>query len=103
LRRISVSATVSYSQLLLLLSPRQTDSNGNGTGDACDTDIDGDGVLNEDDLCPDTPSGASVDEVGCSDMQVDEDKDGVCSPDAPSGGLSGCTGTDNCPTVFNPE
>ena len=28
---------------------------GDGVGDGCDDDIDGDGVLNSDDNCPETP------------------------------------------------
>ncbi|WP_305852417.1 endonuclease [Lutibacter sp. A64] len=40
-------------------------------------DIDEDGVLNEDDLCPNTPVGETVDENGCSNGQLDDDEDGV--------------------------
>ncbi|WP_305802692.1 endonuclease [Lutibacter sp. A80] len=40
-------------------------------------DIDEDGVLNEDDLCPNTPAGEPVDENGCSNGQLDDDEDGV--------------------------
>jgi len=32
-----------------------------------------------------------------SDIEVDEDADGVCNGDAPSGGPSGCIGIDVCP------
>ena len=38
------------------------------------SDTDNDGVMDEDDLCPDTPPNVKVDELGCS---VDSDKDGV--------------------------
>ena len=38
-----------------------------------------------------------MDANGCSDAQVDTDDDGVCDPGAPSGGPSGCTGSDACP------
>ncbi len=62
-----------------------------------DCDTDGDGVQNADDVCPDTPAGAAVDAVGCSDAQVDADNDGVCDPDAESGGPSACTGIDAFP------
>lgn len=81
----------------------QEDTNGNGIGDACDPDVDGDGVPNESDSCPNTALGSQVDDFGCSDIQVDQDGDGWCDPDAPSSGLSGCIGIDNCPTIFNPD
>ena len=54
-------------------------------------DDDGDGVANDVDLCPNTPSGASVDQNGCSFGQsADEDNDGVDNlldncPNTPSG------------------
>jgi len=53
-------------------------------------DTDGDGVADEDDLCPGTPVGESVDENGCSASQLDGDGDGVNND------------VDNCPTVSNP-
>ena len=68
-------------------------------------DDDGDGVPNlkpdgtQFDLCPNTQS--VVDANGCSDADVDGDGDGICNPGAPSAGPSGCTGSDNCPTVAN--
>jgi endonuclease I len=40
-------------------------------------DVDNDGVLNENDLCPNTPEGEEVDENGCSYGQLDDDNDGV--------------------------
>ncbi len=40
-------------------------------------DSDNDGVLNEDDLCPNTPAGEVVDAEGCSESQLDDDNDGV--------------------------
>lgn len=40
-------------------------------------DADGDGVNNSIDLCPDTPTGETVDANGCSDGQLDDDGDGV--------------------------
>jgi OOP family OmpA-OmpF porin len=43
------------------------------------TDKDGDGVLDEDDRCPNTKNGEEVDEFGCL-IKPDADKDGV--PDA---------------------
>ena len=39
-------------------------------------DDDGDGVLNEQDLCPQTPTGATVNMYGCSASQWDTDGDG---------------------------
>lgn len=54
-------------------------------------DDDGDGVANDVDLCPNTPSGASVDQNGCSFGQSsDDDNDGVDNlldncPNTPSG------------------
>ena len=60
-------------------------------------DGDNDGVGDSDDECPDTAPSVPVDGEGCSDEQVDGDGDGVCDPGAPSGGPSGCTGSDDCP------
>jgi len=50
-------------------------------------DTDGDGVLDSDDMCPNTPMGVKVDEFGCP---LDTDKDGVADyldrcPDTPTG------------------
>jgi alpha-tubulin suppressor-like RCC1 family protein len=66
-----------------------------------DPDEDHDGVDDEIDLCMGTSSGESVDEIGCSDLQVDGDGDGFCNPTVPSGGPSACIGVDNCP--FDPN
>lgn len=41
------------------------------------TDDDSDGVPNNSDNCPNTPSGESVDTNGCSQSQLDDDNDGV--------------------------
>jgi len=62
-------------------------------------DEDGDGVPDEDDLCPGTPPGESVNGVGCSCRQLDGDRDGVnhCNdrcPDTPAGQA---VGPDGCP------
>lgn len=46
-----------------------------------DPDVDGDGVLNEDDLCANTPNGESVDGNGCAIGQLDDDNDGVQNSD----------------------
>lgn len=52
------------------------DINGGG-GSTGPVDSDGDGVNDDDDACPDTPSGASVDADGCALSQLDTDNDGV--------------------------
>ena len=63
--------------------------------DGCLDDEDGDGVIDSDDRCDNTQSGANVSDVGCSDAQLmllDTDSDGVsdfddnCS-DTPSGSI----------------
>ena len=43
----------------------QADLDGDGTGDVCDDDIDGDGILNADDNCSETPLDVTVDVNGC--------------------------------------
>ena len=40
-------------------------------------DSDGDGVVDSEDICPNTPDGEIVDSVGCSISQKDSDGDGV--------------------------
>ena len=45
------------------------------------TDNDNDGVLNDVDQCPNTPSGEAVDANGCSNGQLDDDNDGVQNSD----------------------
>ena len=65
---------------------------------AYNPDSDGDGVTDDIDQCPDTPSGESVDANGCSDSQKDTDGDGVSDdldqcPDTPDGvtvDMNGC-------------
>ena len=54
------------------------------------SDIDNDGITDDEDTCPNTPSGESVDDNGCSDSQKDTDGDGVMNnkdtcPNTPSG------------------
>ena len=56
-------------------NPSQTDIDGDGLGDACDDDIDGDGILNEEDNCPESftaspdlciaPPGHACGDYGC--------------------------------------
>ena len=53
-------------------------------------DSDLDGILDDVDLCPDTPEGEPVYQTGCSDSQTDDDEDGVNNdrdicPDTASG------------------
>jgi hypothetical protein len=62
-------------------------------------DTDKDGVVDELDLCPDTPSGETVNASGCSQSQLDDDNDGVKNnvdtcPDTPTGEIvneAGCS------------
>jgi hypothetical protein len=79
----------------------QANYDGDGLGDACDPDVDADGKANASDLCPFTALQAVTDANGCSVAQVDSDGDDFCDPGAPSAGPLACTGTDNCPSVFN--
>lgn len=53
-------------------------------------DADGDGVINANDQCENTPTGESVDTNGCGESQKDDDNDGVFNnldlcPNTPSG------------------
>jgi hypothetical protein len=75
------------------------DLDSDGTPDIFDNDVDGDGVADDLDQCPDTPTAETSDENGCSDSQKDTDNDGVtddldqCS-DTPTGETSdenGCS------------
>ncbi|MDY7030605.1 MAG: DUF1566 domain-containing protein [Thermodesulfobacteriota bacterium] len=75
------------------------------------TDTDGDGVPDDQDSCPDTPAGESVDANGCSASQLDSDGDGI-SIDGDGSGVIGdnpCTGgvtancDDNCRYAYNPD
>jgi hypothetical protein len=102
----------------------QTDSDGDGEGDACEDallkggDKDGDGIPNEDDLCPydSDPTNANSDKDGWGDVcdncpsisnndQRDSDGDGIgdaCDPDAPvpdDDGDGVPNSRDNCPTL----
>lgn len=63
-------------------------------------DSDGDGVVDALDACLGTSTGSTVDASGCSQLQVDQDVDGVCDP-AKTSAL--CTGSDNCPTTPNSD
>ena len=59
----------------------QADFDNDGIGDVCDDDIDGDGVLNADDTCPDTPADSTVDLNGCAvfTLPLDNNKVSVTS------------------------
>gem|GEM_PF-2515180 len=69
-----------------------------------ESDSDGDGVADEDDQCPDTPVGATVDATGCEETTpTDSDGDGVADeddqcPDTLAGATvdaTGCVPVDN--------
>jgi len=89
--------------ILLVLAgcPTTSDNSGNGNdndpppGQEIDADLDG--VLDEDDECPDTPAEADVNEVGCALSQLDSDDDGVTDdlddcPETPQGSNVDATG-----------
>ncbi len=64
---------------------------------ASQLDDDGDGVMNDVDTCPDTPTEEDVDANGCSDSQIDDDSDGIMNnidtcPNTPSGEEVNATG-----------
>jgi len=64
-------------------------------------DSDGDGVLNSNDLCPNTPSGSSVDSVGCAIVITDADGDGVADSNdlCPATPLGAPVDTSGCAIV----
>ena len=87
-------------------------------------DADNDGVDDQYDKCPDTNPGDTVDENGCSEVQLDADLDGIlniddiCPNTSPNetANAEGCGETqvdtdkdgfpdviDNCPTSYNPD
>lgn len=60
-------------------------------------DDDSDTVMNDKDLCPNTPTGESVNATGCSQSQLDDDGDGVMNnvdlcPNTPVGQTVNATG-----------
>ena len=53
-------------------------------------DDDGDGIANENDICPNTPAGEAVNPNGCAESQLDDDGDGIMNnvddcPNTPTG------------------
>lgn len=74
---------------------------GDGTGIGCRFfgDSDGDGIINEDDICQNTPVDETVNSQGCSQSQMDDDNDGImnnvdlCSNTLPGNGVDadGCS------------
>lgn len=52
-----------------------------GAGIDSNGDDDNDGVLNDADLCPNTPTGEIVDANGCANGQLDDDGDGIQNSD----------------------
>ena len=68
-------------------------------------DADADGVTDELDNCPDTPSGSTVDENGCAIFQIDSDNDGISDdldlcPDTPE---NTSVSSDGCPLIYLAE
>jgi hypothetical protein len=51
----------------------QSDVDYDRIGDVCDGDIDGDGITNENDKCPETLLGVTVNSTGCSENQLSVD------------------------------
>jgi hypothetical protein len=84
----------------LATNSTQLNTDGDALGDACDPDDDNDAVIDEADNCPASAPSATVDANGCSLLQVDPDLDGTCNPGVIS---SLCSGSDNCPTISNPD
>ena len=62
------------------------DGSGSGGGGSGTADADGDGVIDDDDMCPDTPAGETVDVMGCSDSQNGGGGDGGSNNGGGSGG-----------------
>ncbi|WP_291975754.1 T9SS type A sorting domain-containing protein [Lutibacter sp.] len=68
----------------------EVDSQTSFSDNCTNNDIDGDSILNENDICPNTPAGETVDANGCSSSQLDDDNDGVMNnldlcPSTPTG------------------
>ena len=81
---------------------------GNNTGGNTTVDTDGDGVFDQDDLCPNTTAGVMVDEDGCEVITAptDSDADGVADaddlcPNTPAGTSVDATGCEEVDPVDN--
>jgi hypothetical protein len=61
-------------------------------------DEDKDGVIDTIDKCSGTPTGSTVDENGCREVDVDTDGDNLCNTGV-NFATSWCTGVDKCPEV----
>ena len=84
-------------ELIVQLAASIMDSSGNSTSTLSQNnrvnlilDQDLDGVPDENDLCPNSPVGETVDENGCAESQRDDDEDGVANgidecPETPEG------------------
>ena len=73
----------------LIVNSDQLDIDNDGIGNVCD-DGDNDGVMNDKDLCLNTPAGQTVNAIGCSTSQLDTDNDGIkdnldTCPNTPTG------------------
>ncbi len=74
------------------------------------TDIDNDGILYVNDVCPNTPTGESVNGNGCSELQIDADGDGVpdfdntdICPNTPTGESVNENGCSKSQIVYIPD
>ncbi|TRZ44332.1 T9SS type A sorting domain-containing protein [Robertkochia solimangrovi] len=68
-----------------------------GINDSCDEDIDGDGIANDNDLCPYTPLNTTVNDFGCEELKLPQDNFKIGVTD-----LS-CRGSDNGSIQVNVE
>jgi len=89
---------------------------GNNTGGNTTNDADGDGILDADDLCPNTPAGTTVDVTGCEEVDpvdnntggntTDADGDGILDaddlcPNTPAGTTVDATGCEEVDPIDN--